>query len=416
MDIQGYETMNGKPDIAFLMQPIDPPLPRLKGSIGLITLGLARHLGIERSLVVLTGPDPAPEPVAGPDGGLPFVRLKTPAPGFAHGLGGGLPGVASPDYARAYFDEAAARIREIGPAIVHVHNFPQAIGSLRRRGCKARLVLHMHCNWLAELPDGLVGPNVAQADAVIGCSEYIASEVRARFPDVAARTWSLPNGVDTGLFTPPGANRPSRSSPVVLYVGRLSPEKGIHLLVEAFELLLREVPDASLVLAGGLAIPTWEMLGAYSDDPLVRDLEPLAGPGYANVLAGRLGALPRGSVRVLGHVPHEGLPAVYRDADLFVAPSIWKEPFGIPLAEAMASGLPVIGTAGGGMDDIVEQGRTGLLVERGEVRTLAPAMAEMLRSPERMRRWGEAGRVRAVARFDWSLVTERLTRIYRSLC
>jgi glycosyltransferase involved in cell wall biosynthesis len=95
-----------------------------------------------------------------------------------------------------------------------------------------------------------------------------------------------------------------------------------------------------------------------------------------------------------------------------VFPSVWHEPFGIPLIEAMAAGLPVITTRGGAASEIVVDGETGLLVERGDVGSLVSALCTLLRDPDLRRQMGRAGRERAARLFTWNHAVAKLDRLY----
>jgi starch synthase len=98
-----------------------------------------------------------------------------------------------------------------------------------------------------------------------------------------------------------------------------------------------------------------------------------------------------------------------------VAPSLCAEPFGLPHAEAMASGLPVVASRSGGMTAIVEHGRTGCLVERGDVSGLAHVIVSLLRDPEQLVGMRRASRLSAEARFGWNRAAYRLENIYTTL-
>jgi glycosyltransferase involved in cell wall biosynthesis len=114
-------------------------------------------------------------------------------------------------------------------------------------------------------------------------------------------------------------------------------------------------------------------------------------------------------------IGRDELPSLYRSSGMLVLPSVWEEPFGIPLVEAMASGLPVVATRVGGIPEIVEHGVTGLLVPPDDPDALAGAIAELLVDPSRARELGEAGRRRAEERFSWETVAERLRGLYADL-
>ena len=109
---------------------------------------------------------------------------------------------------------------------------------------------------------------------------------------------------------------------------------------------------------------------------------------------------------------HAGLIGLYQGADLLAFPSVWHEPFGIPIVEAMACGLPVVATRGGGVPEIIEDGETGILVERGDAAALAQGIIRLLGDDALRARMGRAGRRRAVERFSWETVAENLLACY----
>jgi glycosyltransferase involved in cell wall biosynthesis len=122
-----------------------------------------------------------------------------------------------------------------------------------------------------------------------------------------------------------------------------------------------------------------------------------------------------GKVTFVNRVDHSELAEWYRRADIFVFPSLWQEPFGMPPTEAMAAGLPVVATRSGALPEIVVDGETGLLVERGDVDGLAQALLELLRNPAKRSRMGAAGRSRVLEHFNWSHHTDNWLDVYRNL-
>ena len=150
-----------------------------------------------------------------------------------------------------------------------------------------------------------------------------------------------------------------------------------------------------------------EMLIRLAADERVRRLEPFYSGSYLAALRNRLtpGALAR--VHFTGAVPYANVPEHYRDADIFVMPSL-MEAFGMPLAEALAAGLPAVAGRTGGIVDIVEDGVTGLLVEPADAGELTAALRRLLDEPELRGSIASAGRDRARARFGWDSVAEAL--------
>jgi len=179
--------------------------------------------------------------------------------------------------------------------------------------------------------------------------------------------------------------------PYLLFVGRLASNKGLLALLEAFAPLSRRDPHATLVVVG----EDGGMQAAF--DGRVRELG----------LTGR--------VRRLGHVADERLlAAAYRDARALVLPSEY-EAFGLVLLEAMAQGTPVVASRVGGIPEVVEDGRTGLLVPSGSTEALGEALERIWTDPALARRLGEAGRTTVVPRYTWDRVADAVDRIYREV-
>lgn len=201
------------------------------------------------------------------------------------------------------------------------------------------------------------------------------------------------NGTDLRRFSPAdGGAAPAddRFGPHMIFACRqLFPRKGIRFLIEAAAQLVPRFPDLQLVLAGD----------GFERPELMQ-------------LAERLGIASR--VTFLGWVPNAALPPYYRAAAVSVIPSL-EEGFGIPAAEAMGCGVPVVATDAGGLPEVVEHGVTGLVVPRGDAQALATAIGGLLDDPERRRRMGLAGRERALRHFDWDRTAEQLEELYRSI-
>jgi colanic acid/amylovoran biosynthesis glycosyltransferase len=194
----------------------------------------------------------------------------------------------------------------------------------------------------------------------------------------------LHHGIDTRRFAgePPRAAAPF----TFLHVGRLSEEKAQHLLVEACALLSREGLDFRCLLVGDG--PLAEALSG-----LVRDLG----------LEGR--------VTLEGRALQEDIPAYYRRADAFVLSSI-RENLPNVLVESLASAVPVITPRLGGIEELVEDGVNGYIVEPGSARALSDAMRRMMGSGEERGRMGQAGRELVRRSFDRDRCTEELMRLF----
>jgi starch synthase len=260
------------------------------------------------------------------------------------------------------------------------------------------LTPHFHPQWSMELGprrrhlraafDAVMKRSLLEGPDAIVCVSR--EEARWLAPPRPERLHFIPNAVHPAPFAAarggPLRERLGLRGPSALFVGRLAANKGLHTLLDAW----RAMPeDATLLVAG--------------DGHLARELRERAA---------REGLGDR--VRLLGAVSDEELRQAYAAADVFVLPSEY-EAFGIVLLEAMAAGKPVVATRVGGMPEVVEEGRTGLLVPYGDAPALATAMGEVLGDPKRARAMGEAGRDRVQAGFTWDAVVTKVERLYEGL-
>lgn len=221
-----------------------------------------------------------------------------------------------------------------------------------------------------------------QSRRVIAPSGAIATLLEREYDVPREKLRVAHNGVDAERFAP-GDVAPA---PTVLSVSRLTEQKGIELLVDAFAEVRARAPGARLDIAG-------------------------EGPSRAAIEA-RVGALAlEGSVRLLGHVPHAELPALYRRAWAFVSASVY-EPFGLTTLEALACGTPAIVSPLGGGPEIVRDGREGLVRWPHDRGALAGAMIELLSSAERRAAMGRAARERALE-LSWPACAARVEACYR---
>ena len=263
-----------------------------------------------------------------------------------------------PVFLAAYGRAARSAARDAD--LVHAHWLPSGLAAL---AAEKPFVLQL---WgtdveLARRMPALVRPVIERARLVICASSALAGSAR----ELGAREVRvIPSGVDI----PPADGAEEAQPPHVLYVGRLSPEKGILELVDA---------------AGG-GVP----LVVVGDGPL-REKVPQA----------------------LGFVPNAELGPYYRRAAVVAVPSR-REGYGVVCAEAMAHGKPVVASAVGGLLDLVRHGETGLLVPPGDAAGLREALRWLLGDAALRRRLGEAARERAREHLSWERATAETLRAY----
>jgi glycosyltransferase involved in cell wall biosynthesis len=313
-------------------------------------------------------------------------------------------------YYAHYVREAARDIAARDCDLVHLHTINSFILPLRRRCPRARIVLHVHDHSLADFDAEVLGPRLKEAALVLACSRYVTDGIRRRFPALAPRCHTLYNGVDQrflALGSDPAASR------TVLFVGRLCPEKGVHVLLSAMRSLIERQSAASVSLVGPFELSPQEFVDPLGQDPVFEGLKHYYDHPEAYYERIRREAACLGGHAVLeGPASNADVGSHYARAGLFVFPSLWHEPFGIPVIEAMAAGLPVIATRGGALPEIVVDGETGLLVERGDAAGLAAAIARLLSDPPLRARMGVAGRARVRELFTWDRSVARLQELY----
>ncbi|BBA96817.1 putative glycosyltransferase [Actinacidiphila reveromycinica] len=281
---------------------------------------------------------------------------------------------------------AAAPLGLMGPAL-------RAAGARRIVG-----TTHGHEAAWAQLPASrrLLRRIGEGTDVLTYLGEYTRSRIAgALTAEAAARMVHLPPGVDEKVFHPGADGSVLRARlgladrPVVVCVSRLVPRKGQDTLVLAMPRILREIPDAVLLVVGG---------GPYR--------------GELEKLAARTGVAA--AVRFTGSVPWAELPAHFGAGDVFAMPCRTRrggldvEGLGIVYLEASAMGLPVVAGDSGGAPDAVLDGETGYVVPGGSPAQAAARVLALLRDPELRRAMGARGRAWVHESWTWDLLAARL--------
>ncbi|MDQ3931801.1 MAG: glycosyltransferase family 4 protein [Actinomycetota bacterium] len=197
-------------------------------------------------------------------------------------------------------------------------------------------------------------------------------------------------GVDTASFVPRPAERDDR--PTILFVGRVSPSKGVEVLLAAAIGLARRLPELRLRLVGRVEAPFLESL---------RDRAEAAG-------------LPH-LLEVTGPLPPASLPGEFARADVFAAPSLYEGGPGLVYLEAMASGLPVIACEGSGAAEVVRHGENGNLVVPGDVASLEECLRSLFEDDEERGRMGQRARHYVLREADTRVAVRRLESMYHDI-
>ena len=240
---------------------------------------------------------------------------------------------------------------------------------------------------------------VGTADRIVAANDVERAELLRDYAAPAQRVATIPCGVDTELFVPRDRAAARRAlgldeRPVLLWVGRIAPIKGLDTLLETVGRLRAAGNRVKLLIVGGDA-----------DEP--RD-------GHEASLRRQIDGLGLAdAIRFVGPQPQDVLPSYYAAADVTVVPSYY-ESFGMVALEAMACGSPVIASRVGGLVTTVRDGVTGFLVPDGDVGALAERVGALVDDPDLRWRVGREG-VRWAAQHRWPCVAEAVCREYAAL-
>jgi starch synthase len=241
--------------------------------------------------------------------------------------------------------------------------------------------------------------SAASAAAVVAVSDGMRADILAAYPEIHnERVRVIRNGIDTDEYRPdPGTDVLERygvdlARPYVIFVGRITRQKGVPVLLRAAS---RLIPEAQLVLLAGAA-DTPEQLAEVTE------------------LVDGLRATRSGVIWIPEMLPKPEVIQFLTHAAVFAIPSVY-EPLGIVNLEAMACGTAVAGSRTGGIPEVVADGETGLLVPPDDPPALAEALNVLLRDPARARAMGQAGRKRAIAEFGWPAIAAQTADLYAEL-
>ena len=334
----------------------------------------------------------------------PLKALSTCLAFVGQGLGDDLDGCAEIIHCHtwyAHFSGILAKILYNIPMVITVHSLEPL------RPWKRDQLGHGY-----DLSCWIEKTALEMADAIIAVSRSTRDDILRLFDVEPTRVVVIPNGIDTEEYHP--VHEPETLAqlgidpdrPFVLFVGRITRQKGLYYLLQAIP---RLDPKLQVVLCAG-------------------DADTLTMQREIEEIVQELQAQRSGIVWIPKMLPRSATIALYSHATIFCCPSIY-EPFGIINLEAMACGTPVVGSATGGICEVVVEGETGLLVdphlspapphdpvapakfERG----LADAINRLANDPELLQRMGQAGRERVERHYSWRSIAQQTYDLYRRL-
>ncbi|RLC38132.1 MAG: hypothetical protein DRH33_04980 [Candidatus Nealsonbacteria bacterium] len=302
------------------------------------------------------------------------------------------------DIYKAYLDTTIEAVANFQPDLIHVNHLSliswvaRYINALKN--IKYIITCHGSClyNILADkryLP--LSEDAVRNARAIT----VVSGDSRSKFLKTFGRTFAknlqvIPGGVDIRLFPSQfdtsliDKKYKMKDKKMVLFTGRLTSHKGVRYLVRA----AKDIKGEIFIIGEG---PEKQ---------------------YLTGLCERKGLK---NVHLLGYIPAEELTKFYYRADIFVAPSVWDEPLGLTILEAMASKTPVIATRKGGIPLLVKHGYNGFFVRPRNSAKIASACNKLLEDDELRKKMGEAARKTIEEKFTWKIIATKFDRLYKKL-
>jgi glycosyltransferase involved in cell wall biosynthesis len=384
---------------AFVNQPIDTILPPGQTSVGACTYGVAHILAKFCDVVVYGSRDRHRTlraefadqgvrykffPCTRGDRWL-FQALKKYSR-FAPGA----PPISTSSLSHAGF------ARQV--AMDHIQHSSQFAAVIREYNPKAKIVLHLHAEWFSQGGPGIFEQRLKNIDLVTAVSGYVVDKTRREFPAIAGRCEVMYNGIDVMEFTQEKIYRTDKNRRRrILYAGAISPHRGLHVLLQAFKIVLEQYPNVQLDLVGPHGNYALQDTFDIRDGALRKSVEPYyafkpisslkaklfpSSPNQASYRSCLIAMMP---AEVSDKVTFHGLIRQrsqliehYYAADIFVLPSVCNDSFGIPVVEAMAAGCPVIASRSGGVIETVKDGETGFIVDKNDPQQLAQVLLRLL--------------------------------------
>lgn len=277
-----------------------------------------------------------------------------------------------------YFERVYSDLKKKNYDYLLLENCPGYAYKLSQRGYR-NLILHLH-NDLLNSTSKYHEIVFRSLSRIITVSDFVKERVSTIQPDDKIKT--VLNGIDLTLFSPQNSSLISREKIgftkedfIVVYSGRINKDKGISELIDAL-LQLKALPKIKLMVMGSSFFDN-----AYNEDTFICSLKEKAKSIDEKII-------------FTGFIPYNNVPNYLQLADIAVLPSMWEEPFGLTVVEAMAMGLPLITTRSGGIPEICK-GIATIVEKSNIVNNLSIAILDLYKHPEKRQQMSNAGLERA---------------------
>jgi len=294
--------------------------------------------------------------------------------------------------------------------LIHVFNRPQWVNTIAEKLPDASMGLSLHNEMFlpSKISKEEGGKCIQRVRFITTVSRFVESGVKKLYPEAAGKIHTVYSGVDVDkyrpVWSPEAAEIRNRlraryglaGKKVILFIGRLTPKKGAHILIKAVNLVRTGHPEVALVLVGS------KWYGENQEDSYVRQLKQMADDLNIDVV-------------MTGFLPPDEVVSHYYLGDVFVCASQWQEPLARVHYEAMAAGLPIITTDRGGNAEVVKGKGNGIVIsEYNQPQAFADAIAYLLEQPDIALAMGKAGRRLAEEKYSWKRVAMELSDLFQS--
>ncbi|GGK91402.1 GDP-mannose-dependent alpha-(1-2)-phosphatidylinositol mannosyltransferase [Planomonospora parontospora subsp. parontospora] len=316
-------------------------------------------------------------------------------PGYVTSVGRPVPVSFNGSVARMSFGFLSANrvrrwVRDGRFDVLHVHEpFIPSVGLLACWVAKGPIVATFHASYGRSRAFSVATPVIMSALEKISARIAVSDAARKTLVEfIGGDAVLIPNGVTVRRYTEAEPLPRAAGGEVIGFLGRMDePRKGLPVLLEAFALLAPRRPELRLLIAG---------------------------PGDADEVLERVPAEFHDRVELLGMVSEEDKVRAYHSVDVFCAPNLGGESFGIVLTEAMSAGAAILASDIPAFRKVLDEGQAGALFETGNAASLAREAAALLDDPARRAKLSDEART-AVWKYDWSTVARDVARVYETV-
>ncbi len=292
--------------------------------------------------------------------------------------------------------------------LIHVFNRPKWVNTIADAFPNAAISLSIHNEMFlpAKISKSEGEKCIQKVKFITTVSRFISDGIKKLYPEAASKLHTVYSGVDIHRYQPVWSDEAMQiknqlkakygitNKKVVLFVGRLSPKKGAHILLKAMKPVLTSHPDTAVVLIGS------KWYGDNQEDSYVRQVRQMSKEADTETI-------------MTGFLPPKDVMPHYYLGDIFVCASQWREPLARVHYEAMAAGLPIVTTDKGGNAEVVRGAGNGIVIsEYNQPQAFADAISYLLDQPSVSREMGKTGRRLAEEKYSWERVASDLNALF----